>query len=86
MYGPNRCILVNPVDLFKIEITHMQYAIEFGIAKLFNWYLGNSDHAILEFRFVHANVAKPTSDEKMRYVKGDYAPVNEILKKSRLGH
>jgi hypothetical protein len=32
--------------------------------------LGNSDHAILEFRFVHANVAKPTSDEKMRYVKG----------------
>ena len=48
--------------------------------------LGNSDHAILEFRFVHANVAKPTSDEKMRYVKGDYAPVNEILKKSRLGH
>ena len=43
--------------------------------------LGNSDHEILEFRFVHINVAKPTSDEKMRYFKGDYASVNEILEK-----
>jgi hypothetical protein len=43
--------------------------------------LGNSDHEILEFRFVHTNVAKPTSDEKIRYFKGDYASVNEILKK-----
>jgi hypothetical protein len=26
---------------------------------------GNSDHEILEFKFVHTNVAKPTSDEKI---------------------
>ena len=29
---------------------------------------------------VHTNVAKPTTDEKMRYFKGDYASVNAILK------
>ena len=27
--------------------------------------VGNSDHEILEFTFVHTNVAKPTSDEKI---------------------
>jgi len=43
--------------------------------------LGNSDHEILQFKFVHTNVAKPISDEKMRYFKGDYTSVNEILKK-----
>ena len=41
--------------------------------------LGNSDHEILDFKFVHATVAKTYREEKMRYFKGDYASVNRIL-------
>jgi hypothetical protein len=38
--------------------------------------LGNSDHEVLEFKFLYKNV---NSYDRLRYFKGDYEAINEVL-------
>jgi hypothetical protein len=41
--------------------------------------LGNSDHEVLEFNFLYKNVNDVNSYDRLRYFKGDYEVINEVL-------
>ena len=41
--------------------------------------LGNSDHEVLEFKFLYKNVNDVNSYDRLRYFKGDYEAINEVL-------
>jgi hypothetical protein len=41
--------------------------------------LGNSDHEVLEFNFLYKNVNDVNSYDRLRYFKGDYEAINEVL-------
>jgi hypothetical protein len=41
--------------------------------------LGNSHHEVLEFNFLYKNVNDVNSYDRLRYFKGDYEAINEVL-------
>ena len=41
--------------------------------------LGNSDHEVLEFNFLYKNVNDVNSYDRLRYFKGDYEAIYEVL-------